>query len=210
MLAGGALAIYVLFSFDYVVMTRFFDSMERRDSHQALGGSSPPWRNVPYRLRGGYDTLAHWLFVIAIASVVVGSLPLAQDLLLKYELASPRKWLEILGPARKNKPAAIGPMATIIGVIGNPWGFVQARGTNKPRIPTGLVVAVASIVLLFGVFLLGYVMTGPLNLRHDSNPMLVLGLASRGQLRVAPSLLSRSPDGAVSARGEGSSQRRDG
>ena len=149
--AALALGIYAVFSVVYVLLTRLFDSMEKQ---QALG---------PYSMRRYYEVSTHWLFVFAIAMLVVGGLPWVHELLVRYDLMSPGKWLALFGKSDKTNPAATGVIATIVGVVGNIWGFLQARSSKKPLVPTGLVVGVASALLFFGLLLLVYILTRSLN-----------------------------------------------
>jgi hypothetical protein len=164
--AGCLLAAYVLMSMATIPLTRVFDMLEKRRS---LG---------PYLLRRAYEVLTHWLFALSIALLVVGGLPWLHQLMVDYQLTSPATWLQLLGKGDNAKPAAAGILATAIGVIGNLWGLLQARSGKKPRIPTGLVVAVASAALFVGLLLLVYVLTGWLYLdRFKDHPLQVLGAA---------------------------------
>ncbi len=150
--AGVAVAVYALISLAYVLFTRFFDSLERQ---KKMG---------PYSMRRAYEISAHWLFVTTIAMLMIGGLPWVHELLVKYNLMNPARWLELLGSGDKTKPAAAGVMATIVGVVGNVWGFLQARSGKKPLVPTGLIVGVASAALAFGLLLLVFILTRWLNL----------------------------------------------
>ena len=156
-MAGVALGAYAAFSLLYVLLTRFFDSMDRK---KKMG---------PYNIRHGYEILTHWLFVFTLAMLVVGGLPWLHELLVRHNLMNPAQWLALLGPGDKTQPAAAGVVATVIGVIGNVWGFLQARSGKKPIIPTGLVVGVASTALAFGLLLLVFILTRWLNLNLASD-----------------------------------------
>lgn len=154
--AGGVLLMYAVFSGLYVFCTRAFDNMEKRG------------KLAPYRFRRLYEVGTHWLFVIAIALLVVGGLPWVHALLAQLGLNSFNSWLQLLGPKDKAQPAATGIVATVMGVIGNVWGFLQARSCKKPMIPTGLVIGVASAALFFGLLLLVYAGMYSLNLDADA------------------------------------------
>ncbi len=145
----------------YVVLTRLFDSMAKWGEQ---------W---PYGVRRAYDVATHILFVAAIASAVIGALPWVHELLARLglsSLSSLSSWLDILSPAEKSRAGMAGALATLIGVIGNVWGFLQARSGKNHLIPTGLVVGVASALLFFGVVLLVFMLTRTLNLNLSAHP----------------------------------------
>jgi hypothetical protein len=64
----------------------------------------------------------------------------------------------VLTPADKKAStvaALVGGISTIFGAISSFWAFVQ-EGRKKKKIPTSVIVAVATITLIFGLLLLGY------------------------------------------------------
>ena len=151
-LTGWVVVFYGLMSFLYVVFTRCFDDLERRG--YALS----------YGVRRHYEIGVHYLAVMAIALLVVGGLPWVHELLVRLNLNHITGWLDVLGKADTNKPAAAGMVAAVVGIIGNVWGFLQARSDKKHSIPTGLVIGVASVLLFLGLLLLVYILTGWLQL----------------------------------------------
>lgn len=151
-LAGWVVVAYGLLSLFYVIFTRSFDNLERRGYP------------LSYWVRRHYEISVHCLFVIAIALLVVGGLPWVHELLARLNLTHVAGWLDVLGKADKNKPAAAGMVAAVVGIVGNVWGFLQARSDKKHSIPTGLIVGVASVLLFFGLLLLVYILTGWLQL----------------------------------------------
>lgn len=162
--AGWLLLGYALLSGLYVFCTFFFYSMERRG------------KLAPYRLRRFYEVGTHRLFAFAIAPLlVVGGLPWVHELLVQQGLNSFQGVLQLLAPKEKTGPIATGIVATLIGAIGNVWGFVQARSSKKPMVPTGWVIGVASMALFFGLLLLVYAWTRSFNLdpsAHTSGRVL--------------------------------------
>ncbi|MDH5330354.1 MAG: patatin-like phospholipase family protein [Aquincola sp.] len=174
MIAAGAFLLYALLSVVYVPLTRAFDRLEKQDVHSVTGGAPV---SVPYRIRRLYDVLTHWLFVVAIAAFVIGALPWTHEFLAKHDLLSLRSWLDLLGQVQGNKPAAVGAVATVVGVIGSLWGYLQARSDKKPRVPTALVVWAASIILMFGVLLLAFVLTRRLNLTPGIGAIGIVAVA---------------------------------
>lgn len=163
-LAAGALVIFALASLVYLAMTRFFDQLEKLQLPGRSAARAGQRLQAPYRMRRTYDVLSHWLLLAALAAGVIGALPWVHELLVRHELFSLDSWLAWLSPSQDHKPAAVGAVATVIGLIGNLWGYLQARGSDKPRVPTGLVVGLASALLLFGVLLLVYLLTRWANL----------------------------------------------
>jgi len=165
-LAGWVIVAYGLLSLFYVVFTRSFDNLERRGYP------------LSYWVRRHYEISVHYLFVMAIALLVVGGLPWVHELLVRLNLTHITGWLDVLGKGDKSKPAAAGMVAAVVGIIGNVWGFLQARSDKKHSIPTGLVVGVASVLLFFGLLLLVYILTGWLQLNTIAGGgigILVLG-----------------------------------
>lgn len=148
-----AVVAYGLLSLLYVVFTRRFDTLELR------GKQSSYW------VRRCYEVMVHYLFVVAIAMLVLGGLPWVHGLLASLHLTDIKGLMDALGKSDKSAPAATGMVAAVVGIVGNVWGFLQARSGNKPRIPTALVVGVASVILFFGLLLLVYILTGWL---HES------------------------------------------
>lgn len=175
--AAGALLIFGLASLVYLAMTRLFDQLENLRLPGRSAARDGQRLHAPYRMRRAYDVLSHWLLLAAAAALVVGAVPWVHELLVRHELANPGNWLAWFSPSQDNKPAAVGAIATVIGLIGNLWGYLQARGTDKPRVPTGLVVGLASAVLLFGVLLLVYLLTRWANL-HPFAPGWILATAA--------------------------------
>lgn len=153
--AGAALLLFALLSALCVVLTRFFDQLDRRGSPLA------------YRSRRFYEVSSHWLLLITLALLVVGGLPWVYALLPQLGLDSFEGLLRLLGPQDKTKAVATGALAALVGAIGNVWGFLQARSLKKPLIPTGLVIGVASAALFFGLLLLVYAGTHSLNQGAD-------------------------------------------
>jgi hypothetical protein len=151
-LAGWVIVAYGLLSLFYVVFTRTFDNLERQG------------HRLPYWVRRHYEVTVHYLFVIAIALLVTGGLPWVHEFLVRSNLTHIPGWLDVLGKGDKSNPAATGVVAAVVGIIGNVWGFLQARSSKKHLIPTALVVGVASVLLFFGLLLLVYSLTSWLQL----------------------------------------------
>lgn len=152
--AGVVILAYVLLSVAYILGTRFFDRMERRGL----------W--LSYRIRRFYERLVNYLLLAAFALLVLGGLPWVYALLETAHLNHLQGWLRLLEPGSKSGAAGTGIVATLFGIVGNVWGFLQARSGDKHRMPTGLVVGIASALLAFGVLLLVYVFTGWLHVNQ--------------------------------------------
>jgi hypothetical protein len=162
-LAGCLFAAFGLVSAVYLVATRFFDSMERQPDE-------PTGRRFgPYGTRRLYERATHWLLLVVIALLVIGGIPWAQAFLVENSLVSQLPKLLAAGGPGPSSGSGTGIVATLIGVVGNVWAFLQARSTRKPLIPTGLIVAIASAALFFGLLLLVYILTGWLHLLVTAN-----------------------------------------
>jgi predicted acylesterase/phospholipase RssA len=146
--------IYGLLSMLYVFCTRLFDRMERHGLR------------LSYQIRRRYEVTLNYLFLAALVFLVVGGLPWLYELLDTSQTKGLQGLLPLLDNTGKTDPMGAGLVAALIGVIGNVWGFVQARSGKKHRIPTGLVVGVASAVLAIGLLLLVYMLTGWLHANH--------------------------------------------
>ena len=128
--AATLLLVYGLLSLLYAPATRLFDWVSRCSDL------------IPYRLRRIYEWACNWLFLIAAALLVLGSVPLIHHYL-------ERAALSLTGAGT----------STIVGLVANGFAYYQTRRPGKIRIPTGLLVAVGSTLLLFGMLLLAYEVT---------------------------------------------------
>jgi hypothetical protein len=153
-----------------VLLTGFFDPIEKC------------WSDGPYRLRRAHDIFTATVLALAIGALIVGALPWVHGLIRDLNLDSLPAWLDLFDRDKaKNRSVLAGAVATLFGLAGNVWAFVQTRSSKKPRIPTNLVVAVACGVLAFGVLLLVFLLTTQLNaLTGEGEPrksMLIVGFA---------------------------------
>lgn len=153
-LAGWVFGVYGLLSVLYIVFTRASARMERRG------------RRSSYGVRRGYEVAVHYLFVVCLACLVLGGLPWLYELLAGLHLTHLQGWLQWLNKDDKSNPVAAGVVATLVGIIGNVWGFVQSRSRDTHRIPTGLLLGAGSVLLALGLLLLVYMLTGWLHVNH--------------------------------------------
>jgi hypothetical protein len=177
--SGVMFCCYLVLSALYVFLTGFFDGIDKYVEKVSAKNPTHPAEysgSGSYRLRRAYERLTNCLLKIVIALLFVGGLPWVYDLMVHYELARPDTWLALLSPNRENKSLVFGAIATAVGILGNVWGFLQSRSTSKPKIPTSLVITVASLCLLFGVLLLVYHFTEYLNVLTSA----LTGSTSRG------------------------------
>lgn len=94
-----------------------------------------------YSLRTAYLKAASFLLILTIALAVIASLPcVSKNLSMWID-----KWIAASG-------------ITLGGVISGIWGYLRTGSTSekKPMIPTGLIISLASILLIYGLFLLSY------------------------------------------------------
>lgn len=146
--AMAVVMVYGLLSMLYVFCTRVFDRMERNGLR------------LSYQIRRSYEVSLNYLFLAALLLVVIGGLPWIYELIETMHPGDLRDWLPMQGIAGQPDAAGADWIATLIGIIGNVWGFMQARSGQKHRIPTGLVVGVASALLAIGLLLLVFMLTG--------------------------------------------------
>lgn len=166
-----ALGIYALLSLLYVVSTCAFDSMERE-------GEARRDQFGPYAIRRVYEVLTHWLFLTAIVLLVIGGLPWLYALLLSLDHRSVSNWISLIaGQSGNSKPVALGIAATLVGLAGQVLGHLQSRRDGRSRIPTRIVVRVASAALLLGLLLLVYAVSRALNQSGDEgiNAKIIVG-----------------------------------
>jgi hypothetical protein len=124
---AGVFGAYALLSGAYVFLSGFFDAVFRDDS--------------VYRGRRRYEVAVHWLLWLGIALFIVAALP----------------WLyAVAKQARTVYSLYAGAASTFFGVVGSVWAFVKSSDVKKPQVPIGLVVAVASVLLLTGFVLLAF------------------------------------------------------
>ncbi len=94
-----------------------------------------------YRWRRWYEKAVHWLLWASIALFIVAILP----------------WLyAVAKQARTVYSLYAGAASTCFGVVASVWAFVKSSDVKKPKVPIGLVVAVASVLLLAGFVLLAF------------------------------------------------------
>jgi hypothetical protein len=170
MLSLAAFGGYGLASAVYVLLTGFFDPIEKR------------WSDGPYRLRRWHDIFTAFVLTLAIAALIIGALPWVHGLIRDLNLDSLPGWLDLFEHDKaKNRSVLVGALATLFGLLGNVWAFLQTRSSKKPRIPTNLVLTVACAVLALGVLLLVFLLTVQLNsLTGEGEPrntVLIVGFA---------------------------------
>lgn len=139
-LAAVSLCGYIALSLTYIIGSRFIDDWEQLNN------------GMQYRLRRLNEITTHWLFTIALTSLVIGCLPWSHSYLEGSILIHISHWLGI----NTDPTVTIGLITTVIGAIGSFFGFLQARSKNKTNIPTGLIVGAGSVALFFGLLLSVY------------------------------------------------------
>lgn len=119
--------LYVLLSGVYVVFSGTFDFWFRDDD--------------VYRGRRWYEKAVHVLLWASIALFVIAVLP----------------WLyDVVKQAKTVYSLYAGAASTFFGVVASVWAFVKSSDVKKPKVPIGLTVAVASVLLLTGFVLLAF------------------------------------------------------
>lgn len=169
--AAWVFGLYALLSLFYLLASRFFDGWEGKRDAPGQPAPRSTHRLGPYWMRHAYEFSTHWLLLTALTLLVVGGIPWTHAFLVGNNLLSQ---LPSLFSSSPSPGAGTGIVATLIGVAGNVWGYFQLQSGKKPVVPTGLVVAVASVALLFGLLLLVYMLTLWLHGLESVSPWLVL------------------------------------
>lgn len=126
--SAGFFGAYTLLSVLYVLLSGFFDSMIGR-----IGA------NAAYVTRRSYEWLTHWSLLLGASTLIVAVLP----------------WIHhALGQGKYS--LHVGAGTSVSGILASVWAYLQSSSIKKARIPTGLLVTVASALLLFGVLLLAF------------------------------------------------------
>ena len=119
--------VYALLSVAYVPFTGVFEWLK--------GGRTSP---VAYWMRRGYEQTTHWALRAGSLFLIVALLPWVHDYLTaQYALY-------------------VSTGGSILGILSSVWAYLQTSSVKKPKIPTGVIVAIASVLLLFGVLLLAF------------------------------------------------------
>ncbi len=150
-----ALGLFAVMSVVYVLASSRFEHVPDRWS---------------YSLRRFVDVTTNGLFALMLAAVTIGVLPYIDQ-----HLPSWLAWAMSPTPGKDQAvpvPRLIGAIVAIVGVLGNVRGYFQTRAGTKPKIPTGLLVAIASSALLFGVLLILFDVIA----RNNEHPVSVWGL----------------------------------
>jgi hypothetical protein len=141
---------FVIFALLYSVAA-FVLSQRPRNSGATTGGvndqqSYQPRRveNLSYKLRRFSEHAYTWLLGLAIAFCVIGLLPVVYHL---FE-ANAERISESAG--------LTGLVSTLVGIFSSLSTFLKTSSTKKGKIPLGLLVAVSTIALWFGLLLLAY------------------------------------------------------
>lgn len=124
---ASAFGLYALLSVAYVIMSGVFDTWFRDGD--------------VYKGRRWYEKAVHVLLWASIALFIVGVLP----------------WLyDVAKQARTVYSLYAGAASTFFGVVASVWAFVKSGDVKKPKVPIGLTVAVASVLLVTGFVLLAF------------------------------------------------------
>jgi len=135
--------VFLLISFLYLLATVVFEHL------------SDYWS---YKLRRFGDVASNVLLILLLITLTIGVLPFVDDYLSRV-LAGTHlpNWLAWLIPKDLHDlPPMVGVIAALLGALGNFLGFLQTRSAKKPKIPTGLLIAFASSLLLFGALLIAF------------------------------------------------------
>ena len=145
-LLWGALAVFAVYgalSLAYAVGTRFFGAVRETRT---------------YHLRRRYEQACHWLFLTSLCLIVLGGVPWVYELLNRF---ANHEAADVLG--RLRDPSVLtGIGSAVAGLVTTLAAHFQSSRTQKPRLPTGLLVFSASVLLLFGLCLLAYAASGSL------------------------------------------------
>jgi predicted acylesterase/phospholipase RssA len=145
-LLWGALAlfaVYCVLSLAYALATRVFGILLKETQN--------------YRFRRLYEQACHWLFLIALSLLALGSIPWL------YALLHSAGGKSDTVPGWLRDPSVLtGIGSAIVGLATTLAAHFQSSRAQKPSVPTGLLVFAGSVLLLFGLLLLAYAASGNL------------------------------------------------
>ena len=167
-LTGCLLGLYLLVSLIYGVSTGVIDNL------------AVPSAGITYRIRRYFEQGTHWLFLFAISAAILGLLP---QIYFAPIWSHAPDWMTIRIVREGNSNLVPSPffsaLVTALGAIGNVFGYLKSHAGKKTTLPVGLVVAVASALLLFGILLLVFHVAVLLNAgESDVSGALILVLTS--------------------------------
>lgn len=132
--AGSAL----LYSFVAYFLSR------RRKSRKTTNEKQAHLENLSYKLRRFCETCYNYLILATLILLVLGAIPEVYQLLLPNDSDS-TLWASLTGV-----------VSTAIGYLSSISAFVKTSSNKKGFLPVGLLVAVGTIALWFGLLLLAY------------------------------------------------------
>lgn len=167
LLALAFLAVFIVLAFLYSVATFIMSQRNQSESvlhhadgsggdnlHARAGGlgvavgsdvviKPDTWDNVAYQLRRYSEAFYTYLLAGVIFFAVLGSIPVVYD------------WLVASGMSRESA-GLTGAVSTLLGIFSSISTFVKTSSVKPGKIPLGLLVAVSTIALWFGLLLLAY------------------------------------------------------
>lgn len=129
--------------------------------------------NSQYYFRRCYEIWAGRTLLALLVLLVLGALPLVHTKLQQYYSA-------LAGQA--------GAASTVLGLLSSLWAFVKSGAKGEGTVPMGVVVALGSLFMLFGLLLLGYSLSISSLLVIKQSP--ALGLACFALLAVVTCIIA--------------------
>jgi Patatin-like phospholipase len=170
LLLGSAITTTVLF-----VLSAFVYSLASYFLSKNPVAKTPPLTSYAYRLRQFYERNAARLLTMSIVLALLGLIPETHSAL--------HQWLNnVTEPlsshdAFPQKTTIIGILSTLLGALSGVFAFFKSSSIKSGRLPMGLVVAIGSAALWFGLLLGAYVLADRLWLK-PLNEVIFIWLVS--------------------------------
>ncbi|WP_455199811.1 patatin-like phospholipase family protein [Kaarinaea lacus] len=158
-----AIAIFVVLSIGYS-LSAFFFSQRMGESTGSVSQVHQSGGRLSYRLRRWSEKSYNYLLTTALAFLLIGLIPVVYG--------------QLGGSAEQTSDTAglTGLLSTLLGFVTSIATFLKTSRIKPSKIPLGLLVAVSTLTLWFGLFLLAYHCM--LKINGDMAAIYSLGIAT--------------------------------
>lgn len=136
-IAAALFLLFVVYAFAYSVLAFFLS--QRISARCDQDQQQHPLENFSYKLRRFSEKFYRYLLTAFLMLVVIGVIPL-----IHAELVT------------ENRAGWTGLISTLLGIISSISTFLRTSSVKPSKIPLGLLVAVSTVLLWFGLLLLAY------------------------------------------------------
>lgn len=187
--------LFVILAILYSVAA-FFSSWNKKRKQQQNTAPATEQKSRAYTLRQSYERFASFLLGIILMLAILGAVPEAYDAIHEslntkvtdisdFEVTGSRNTdgnLLLTGQIKsphdtEKEPsfptALLGLLSTLFGALSGVLAFLKSSSGKKGRLPMGLVVALGSAALWFGLLLFAFYIARELSLRELSNSTVI-------------------------------------